>query len=200
MKIAPTALTVDGTDGIEEGISVFQRNVGNAVGARGVGVEGEHDAAAGADLLQLGHQFALAGLRCGDAGHILRGGDRRGGQRQIAALHLQNHGVDGLIHAALLEHAGGFAGKDGAVEIGIRRQAAGALHQRAERLAGQHAVGSGVEELALEAHQGGLLGDGNVNVGLRKDGDHVARLQFEVLRCIVLQDQLCRDRTGSGWS
>ena len=45
-------------------------------------------------------------------------------------------------------------------------------------------------KFALQPYQLGLLGLGQADVGLGEDGDHVAGLEFEVLRRIVVEDQL----------
>ena len=111
--------------------------------------------------------------RCLHGRELLEAGDRR---RQVLA----------LARARL------FAAEVEAVDVGLRREAAGADEQLLERLARLQLVDAGGVDLALERDQPRLARHRDAHVLLAVDGDDVARRERHVVGLVALQDTLPR--------
>ena len=102
--------------------------------------------------------------------------------------------------------AGFLAAEFEPVDVGLRREAAGARDQPAQRLAGQQLVDAGRIDLAFERHQAGLARHRHADVLLAVDRHDVAGLQQQVVDRVVVQHGLaeverdhlrCSDPSGS---
>ena len=92
------------------------------------------------------------------------------------------------IQVVLLAFANGFAAELGAKHIGLGREAPNAAQQLAHGFARQRLVDSGGGHFAFHAHQAGLAFLGQGQLVAAQNGDHVARLQHQVLAGVALQD------------
>ena len=108
---------------------------GEELMAGAVRLEFQHDAAGGADLAQAVNQFPFAVLRGGATGEILRGAHRRCGKSEVAPLNAHIESLNILVDSGLLHGARRFAGEFRAIEVRVRGQPAGALHELAQGFA-----------------------------------------------------------------
>ena len=185
-------LSVDGSDDGDHGgagrnaehVAVFERNVGNALCAPAGGVELEDDAASCTEFAHLADDALFFGQSAGV--------DCRSGADCSVALHADGEGGNVFVQPLLLEDASRFARETGAVEIGFLRETACALHQFVEGLIGADTVHASTVDFAFEANVLGLLVLRAMHVGLRKNGDDIAGLQFKILRSIVVDDELAQ--------
>ena len=113
-----------------------------------------------------------------------------GGQRGTGALHLGFEAADDLVEVLLLLLAHALAGEFGAIQVGLRREAPGALDELGDGFAGLGLVDAGRGDFAFDAHDAGLLGHGQAQVGAVHDGDHVVSLQLQVVGGVFVDDGL----------
>jgi len=86
-----------------------------------------------------------------------------------------------LVQPLLLEFLSALAREIGAVEIGFRRQSAGALHERLQGFSGGYTVNTGIDNFSLEANVFGSAIDRQLKILAREDCDGIARLESEIL-------------------
>src|ERR1035437_9640072 len=114
----------------------------------------EHNAAGGLQIAHPGdEQAGILDADGGGSGVLRRAGaaDLLGSRLLKIPLQL----VDELVQAALLIETGGFAQELGAIEVGLRGEAPGALDKGPEGLPGAHVIDAGGAEFRSEERRVG---------------------------------------------
>ena len=147
----------------------------------------QYDAAGGAYGAEPGHQTSGGGGRrrvnTADAGGGSDGGP----------VDLQFQVLQVVIQTQLLQDACRLAGKVRSEQVSVRRETAGASDQLGKRLTRKHGVYARLLEFTFETDKFGALGLRNLDIRLGEDGDHIAGLERQILRSVVVEDKLALD-------
>ena len=125
-----------------------------------------------------------------------------GGGRDGGPVNFQLQVLQVVIQPQLLQDARRLAGKVRSEEVSFRREAPGPGNKLAQSLTRKNGIDARLFELALQAYELGALGLWDLDIRLGKDGDHIARLEDQVLRGVVLKNELSgiegHQRSGEG--